>query len=480
MTITKEEWLKAARYPGFPLSAKYDQEWVLEHSMGPNVMWLTEVLSEAMDLRPGMRVLDIGCGKAVSSIFLAKEFRVKVWAFDLWIAPHENLQRVREAGLMEEIEGAEAIPDGWKLWAVSEQLKHDLGAIRGEPPTEKWSAPLIKDGGKTMAMVRVVARRRDARGAPSCPRYSRHSWIDPRVEPRPSPIEGTGTFAREPIDEGEVIFRWGGVVVTETEIRWGWHKPHTVSEIEVGLYLCGLPGDPDFIDDFTNHSCDPSAWLVDEVTVVARREIESGEEIALDYSTFSSQEDRVIFESCSCGVSVCRGRVTEEDWRLPYLQETYRGHFSPHIEDQIEEASLGSDGFRYKVRPAIDSESIERLTDPGGSPDPDWDWGVVLSRSLTWIGAHQGDDLLGFANLAWDGGVHAFLLDPRVHPDFRRRGIGTELVRRAVKVARRAGVEWLHVDFARELKPFYEACGFSPTDAGLIQLQTPERGTDDR
>jgi cyclopropane fatty-acyl-phospholipid synthase-like methyltransferase len=46
--------------------------------MGPNVLWLTEFVCEAMDLRAGMRVLDLGCGKALSSIFLAREFAVQV------------------------------------------------------------------------------------------------------------------------------------------------------------------------------------------------------------------------------------------------------------------------------------------------------------------------------------------------------------------------------------------------------------------
>ena len=71
--------------------------------MGPNVLWLTESLSQVIDLEPGMRVLDMGCGKAISSIFLAKEFDVQVWATDLWIKPTENWQRVRDAGLEKQV-----------------------------------------------------------------------------------------------------------------------------------------------------------------------------------------------------------------------------------------------------------------------------------------------------------------------------------------------------------------------------------------
>jgi len=85
----------------FPRSSSYDMEWVLKNQMGPNVLWLAESLAAVIDLRPGMRVLDMGCGKAVSSIFLAKEFGVRVWANDLWISASENWRRIREAGVDE-------------------------------------------------------------------------------------------------------------------------------------------------------------------------------------------------------------------------------------------------------------------------------------------------------------------------------------------------------------------------------------------
>ncbi len=67
--------------------------------MGPNVLWLTEALCEVMSLRPGMRVLDLGCGSALSSVFLAREYDVQVWATDLWIPATENAERIRDAGL---------------------------------------------------------------------------------------------------------------------------------------------------------------------------------------------------------------------------------------------------------------------------------------------------------------------------------------------------------------------------------------------
>jgi len=84
----------------FPRSSHYHPEWTIASaSGGANALWLTEWLAAALDLRPGMRVLDLGCGRAASSIFLRREFDVQVWATDLWFSASENLQRIRDAGV---------------------------------------------------------------------------------------------------------------------------------------------------------------------------------------------------------------------------------------------------------------------------------------------------------------------------------------------------------------------------------------------
>ncbi len=103
MTISKEEAKAMLANDRFPRASKYDAMWVLENSMGPHPLWLAESLCAHMDLKPGMRVLDLGCGKAISSIFLAKEFGVKVWATDLWIKPHENAARISEAEFEDQV-----------------------------------------------------------------------------------------------------------------------------------------------------------------------------------------------------------------------------------------------------------------------------------------------------------------------------------------------------------------------------------------
>ena len=85
---------------GFPRASGYHPDWVSAGvSGGANPLWLTEWLARALDLQPGMRVLDLGCGRAMSSIFLHREFGVQVWATDLWFSASENLSRIRDAGV---------------------------------------------------------------------------------------------------------------------------------------------------------------------------------------------------------------------------------------------------------------------------------------------------------------------------------------------------------------------------------------------
>lgn len=90
--------LARLRLPRFPRAAGYDPRWILDNQMGPNPLWLAEWLWPAVDLPPGSRVLDLGCGKALTSIFLAREYGLRVVAADLWIAPGDNWQRIRAAG----------------------------------------------------------------------------------------------------------------------------------------------------------------------------------------------------------------------------------------------------------------------------------------------------------------------------------------------------------------------------------------------
>ncbi len=137
---------------------------------------------------------------------------------------------------------------------------------------------------------------------------------------------------------------------------------------------------------------------------------------------------------------------------LPYargvdIDYQWRGDF-----ENAEVNALHAEGFGH------------RLLDDG--------WKGQLSRhSLGWVCARDGEELVGFVNVPWDGATHAFIIDTLVAERARRQGIGAQMIGVAINETRTAGCEWLHVDFDDELRTFYlDACGFAPTAAGVIAL----------
>lgn len=103
----------------------------------------------------------------------------------------------------------------------------------------------------------------------------------------------------------------------------------------------------------------------------------------------------------------------------------------------------------------------------------EWNWVELVARhSLGWVVARDGEQLVGFVNVVWDGLVHAWLQDVMVARSARHCGLGRALVQSAAQGATDAGCEYLHVDFEDDLAPFYvEACGFAPASAGLLRLR---------
>ena len=124
----------------------------------------------------------------------------------------------------------------------------------------------------------------------------------------------------------------------------------------------------------------------------------------------------------------------------------------------------------YRVSPPLPNDVLNPLFESTWPDHVHNDYQRVLARSLAYVAAYDEDTLVGSVNVAWDGGVHAFLLDTTVHPRWQRCGVGKELVKRAAQAAKARGMVWLHVDFEARLEPFYRACGFGPTHAGLIHL----------
>jgi GNAT superfamily N-acetyltransferase len=129
----------------------------------------------------------------------------------------------------------------------------------------------------------------------------------------------------------------------------------------------------------------------------------------------------------------------------------------------------------YQWRGTATSVELEALhAEAFGHQPRGLDWAARLQQhSLGWVCARRGGELIGFVNLAWDGGAHAFVLDTLVTSRHRHRGVGRKLVAIATEEAAQAGCEWLHVDFEDRLNRFYfGACGFTATSAGLLRLFT--------
>jgi hypothetical protein len=157
------------------------------------------------------------------------------------------------------------------------------------------------------------------------------SHLSPALGSRPV-NGGRGVFAKRRIRAGEVLAVWGGEVMPERRFNQLPPERQRISvQIEEDLYLAPAVEGP---AEWVNHSCHPNAGVLGQVSLVAMRDIEVGEEVCYDYAmSDGSPYDEF---TCHCGAPQCRGRVTGNDWRIPELWERYRGYFSPYLQRRID------------------------------------------------------------------------------------------------------------------------------------------------
>ncbi len=159
-------------------------------------------------------------------------------------------------------------------------------------------------------------------------------YLSPKLQVRAEPEKGGfGVYARGSVAVGEVVAVWGGYIVDAEQLATLPHEiqQHTV-QIEEGLYSATIGGAE--TADFINHSCDPNLGLRGQITLVALRDIDVGEEVCFDYATTDcTPYDE--FE-CHCGTPICRGTVRGDDWKLPELWAKYAGYFSPYLQRRID------------------------------------------------------------------------------------------------------------------------------------------------
>jgi GNAT superfamily N-acetyltransferase len=95
----------------------------------------------------------------------------------------------------------------------------------------------------------------------------------------------------------------------------------------------------------------------------------------------------------------------------------------------------------------------------------------ILPRLFAHFTARQNNTLVGFVSVISDGVSDAILVDLMVHPDYRRRGIGSALVKTAVRYVIDQGIRCTQVAFCPPEEPFFEKLGFYIMKAGVIDTK---------
>ncbi|HXL99501.1 MAG TPA: SET domain-containing protein [Rhizomicrobium sp.] len=183
--------------------------------------------------------------------------------------------------------------------------------------------------------------------------YLPRSWINPKLAPGPSRIHGEGVFATAPIRCGEKLMEFGGLPLSSEDIATELYRERSVWKVGDDLFLALPHSDTTpSLDENLNHSCDANGWLDDEVTLCARRDIRTGEEITLDHGTWDFEEDGYLWDRdrCSCGAAQCRKLLGKDDWQLAAVQERYKGHFHPFVQQLIDAMQITQISLRKDNR----------------------------------------------------------------------------------------------------------------------------------
>ena len=146
-------------------------------------------------------------------------------------------------------------------------------------------------------------------------------------------VVGRGVVTDVAIKTGTVVAVYGGRVAHATEFAelTDYEQTHAL-QIAEELFIVTI-GELE-LGDFINHSCEPNLGSVAATMLVARRDIDAGEEVTFDYAmTDGDPYDE--FE-CLCGAPSCRGKVTGDDWMRRELWGRYAGYFSPYLQARID------------------------------------------------------------------------------------------------------------------------------------------------
>jgi SET domain-containing protein len=155
-----------------------------------------------------------------------------------------------------------------------------------------------------------------------------------------SPIHGRGLFARSDIPAGEVVAVKGGHIITRSALP---HLPPRLAaaEIQIDEDLFISPVTEDEREGsmvFSNHSCEPNVGVRGQIVFIAMRDVRADEELTHDWAMTDDDDSST---ECRCGAAMCRGTITGKDWRLPELQQRYRGYFSSYLLEKMRTRGSG-------------------------------------------------------------------------------------------------------------------------------------------
>ena len=130
-------------------------------------------------------------------------------------------------------------------------------------------------------------------------------------------------------------------------------------------------------------------------------------------------------------------------------------------------------GFSVGKDQLVRPDEIESLRAAVGWDRMEGTYGRILPKLYAYYSVRKSSgDLVGFLSVLSDGVADAFLIDLMVHPDHQKRGIGSALVKEAIRELKSAGVKCVQVTFNPELEPFFKQFGFHIFRAGIIDHET--------
>ena len=159
-------------------------------------------------------------------------------------------------------------------------------------------------------------------------------YRSPKIKVRSSDLQGRGVFSTEKIEKDEVVAVKAGHIVTAEQLAQITSAVGDYAlQIHDQFYLSPTSKEElNRMSIFINHSCDPNVGFDGQITYVAMRAIEPGEELCHDYAMERSDDYSL---DCLCGSALCRNKITGEDWKDPELQQRYGDYFSSYIFKKI-------------------------------------------------------------------------------------------------------------------------------------------------